>query len=306
MPTKVKSKRKSKTKSKTSKRCPKGTNRNPKTGRCIKSKAKSKRKSKTKSKRKSKTKSKTSKPCPEGKTRNPKTGRCIKSKTKRKSKTKSKRKTSKPCPEGKIRNPKTGRCINIKSKTKSKRKSPKRKSKTRSNGKAVLFASKNCPEGKIRNPKTGKCVNEKSIQKIQFSERDIQNITNNLAFASKRLYDEKALKQFLNEYGKRENVQIEILSIISSLVNTSLSVNDRINRITLLFSYINPIYYEELLTYSFVDALDIYKGPTKMIGDMIYNLIVKNGLTKIFSKDLVKRTLNNHFLDIIDGKIVKV
>ena len=302
MPTKVKSKRKSKTKSKTSKRCPKGTNRNPKTGRCIKSKAK--RKSKTKSKRK------TSKPCPEGKTRNPKTGRCIniksKTKSKRKSKTKSKRKTSKPCPEGKIRNQKTGRCINIKSKTKSKRKSPKRKSKTRSNGKAVLFASNNCPEGKIRNPKTGKCVNEKSIQKRQFSERDIQNITNNLAFASKRLYDEKALKQFLNEYGKQENVQIEILSIISSLVDTSLSVNDRINRITLLFSYINPIYYEELLTHSFIDALDIYKGPTKMIGDMIYNLIVKNGLTKIFSKDLVKRTLNDHFLDIIDGKIVKV
>ena len=64
-------------KSRTVKLCPAGKERNPKTGRCIQ----------------------TVKLCSAGKERNPKTGRCIQ--------------TSKLCPAGKERNPKTGRCKGI-------------------------------------------------------------------------------------------------------------------------------------------------------------------------------------------------
>ena len=62
-------------------RCPNGTRRNRKTGKC---------------ERKS-----TSKKCPDGKQLNPKTNRCIKNK----------KSASKKCPIGKILNPKTKRCI---------------------------------------------------------------------------------------------------------------------------------------------------------------------------------------------------
>lgn len=71
--------------------CLPGKERNPKTGRCIKSKPLKN----------------IDEPCPPGKERNPKTGRCIKIKP-----NKTVKKREEPCPAGKERNPKTRRCIN--------------------------------------------------------------------------------------------------------------------------------------------------------------------------------------------------
>ena len=62
-------------------RCPNGSRRNKKTGKCEKKS--------------------TSKKCPEGKRLNPKTNRCVKYKLS----------SVKKCPKGKILNPKTKRCI---------------------------------------------------------------------------------------------------------------------------------------------------------------------------------------------------
>jgi serine/threonine protein kinase len=72
--------------------CPEGTELNPKTGRCIKT-----RKQKD-----------IDGPCPDGKERNPKTGRCIKIKT-----VKNNISAGESCPTGKERNPKTRRCVNV-------------------------------------------------------------------------------------------------------------------------------------------------------------------------------------------------
>ena len=69
--------------------CPPGKERNPKTGRCIKTKVPKDN----------------TEPCPPGKERNPKTGRCIK--------TKVLKDNTETCPAGKERNPKTKRCINV-------------------------------------------------------------------------------------------------------------------------------------------------------------------------------------------------
>ena len=69
--------------------CPPDKEINPKTGRCIKTKAP---KALTGS-------------CPPGKERNPKTGRCIK--------TKAPKALTGSCPSGKERNPKTKRCVNV-------------------------------------------------------------------------------------------------------------------------------------------------------------------------------------------------
>ena len=113
--------------------CPQGKELNPKTGRCIKSKA---------------TKSEPKNPkCPQGKELNPKTGRCIKIKAAPASK--------KPeCPEGKELNPKTGRCVKIKPTIKPK-KCEKGKKLNPQTGRCIKIK---CPEGKKLNPKTGRCT----------------------------------------------------------------------------------------------------------------------------------------------------
>jgi hypothetical protein len=295
-----------KRKSTRSKRCPNGTIKNPKTGRCINKKS---------SKRKS---------CPEGKVRNPKTGRCIKEKSpKRKSPKTKKSSKRKSCPEGKVRNPKTGRCIKEKSpkrksskqkspkRKSSKQKSPKRKSPKRKSSKQKSPKRKS-PKQKSSKQKSPKQKSpkrkspKKSPQGSALSDRQIEKIYEKLVLASKRLYDEKELKHFLKQYGKHRSLKDLHHGMILSLVDTSLSIDDRINRIMILFDYINKQDYEMVLRDAFAESLNIYMGQSKRIGNSLHNLIIKNNLQKIFDHNRIKDTLRMNMLKITNDKILNI
>ena len=92
--------------------------------------------------------------------------------------------------------------------------------------------------------------------------------------------------------------------MIESLVDTSLSIDDRIARIKILLDYVKKSDYEMVLKDAFVESLNIYTGQKKRIANTLYDLIIEHHLEEIFKHPSVKNNLKNNMLTIKNGKIL--